>query len=104
MEFEFEYVIQIGDAKSDQIDCIAEIAEDTTNGHDGEDWYVEGIRVKLTRLNEHNRFQEVIAELPQSHPMYAVLKGHVESLEKEVSPRWSAHIANHIRPYHEAAE
>lgn len=104
MEFSFEYVIQIGDAKSDQIDCIASIEPDNFNGHDDPDWLVDGIRVNLARWGADGRVQHIDVDLPASHPMYPVLKQHVESQRQEVSALWSEHIANHIRSYSEAAE
>lgn len=104
MEFSFEYFIEIGDAQSNFIECIASIEPDNSNGHDDPDWLVDGIRVNLARWGSDGRVQHIDVDLPASHPMYPVLKQHVEGLRQEVSERWSAHIANHIRPYHEAAE
>lgn len=105
MEFRFEYFIEIGDAQSGCMECVAEIEPDHSIGYDDPDWFVDGIKVNLSRWGSDGRVQHVDVDLPSSHPMHSVLKKHVETaLSEEVSASWSAHIANRIRPYHEAAE
>lgn len=105
MEFKFEYCIQIGDAQCGHIECIAEIEADHSNGHGDDDWKVDGIKVNLSRWGSDGRVQHVDVDLPASHPMFPVIKTHVETtISEDVAASWSAHIANQVRSYSEAAE